>query len=259
MSIALDNNRIERVSGGGFLGRSKMAPCNLPILDPEDRGLVRVLVKEEREDGSLDHCSSASSSIGKNSDEEGGGGDENDEDEVQSKLKSSTFDSAVDALEQALPISKGISKFYNGKSKSFASLADAACSSIKDITKPENAYTRKRKNLLSYSLLYEKGRFPLPRSPGFPKRSMKSSLSSVALGMSMSNDDGSVEENGSSPETDSRNSSLSPPRSPPHLPPWRSFSVADLQHCAATASAMNSPSLSSHPLMGKRNKHDEVS
>uniref|UniRef100_A0A7C8Z0B0 Uncharacterized protein n=1 Tax=Opuntia streptacantha TaxID=393608 RepID=A0A7C8Z0B0_OPUST len=104
MSIALDNNRIERVSGGGFLGRSKMAPCNLPILDPEDRGLVRVLVKEEREDGSLDHCSSASSSIGKNSDEEGGGGDENDEDEVQSKLKSSTFDSAVDALEQALPI-----------------------------------------------------------------------------------------------------------------------------------------------------------
>ena len=130
---------------------------------------------------------------------------------------------------------------------------------MKDITKPENAYTRKRKNLLSYSLLYEKGRFPLPRSPGFPKRSMKSSLSSVALGMSMSNDDGSVEENGSSPETDSRNSSLSPPRLPPHLPPWRSFSVADLQHCAATASAINSPSLSSHPLMGKRNKHDEVS
>lgn len=248
---------MDRVSGGGFLRRSKIAPCNLSILDPEDRAMVRVSAVEERENRLVDPCSSSSSSIGNNSDddEERDGGDgENEEDEVQSKFKSSSpFDSAVDALEQALPMRRGISKFYNGKSKSFASLADAACSSLKDITKPENAYTRKRKNLLSYSLLYEKGRAPLPRNPGLPKRSMKSSQSSLALGVGLSNDEGSFEENGSSPETVSGNSSLSPPQSPPSLPPWRSFSVADLQHCAVTASL---PPLS---LMGKRNKHDEVS
>lgn len=56
---------------------------------------------------------------------------------------------------------RGISSFYNGKSKSFTSLADAwpstsssnsSSNSIQDIAKPENAYTRKRKNLGAFKL-----------------------------------------------------------------------------------------------------------
>lgn len=247
--------------------RTKMGAYNRSILDPRDRGLVRVVKEEERENGSSANlpCSSSSSSIGKNSDDDEDEKDD-EEDEVESKLKNSPFDSAVDALEQALPIRRGISNFYNGKSKSFASLADAACSSsIKEITKPENAYSRKRKNLMAYSLLYDKGRTSMHKSPGIgggiTKRPIHSSRSSLALAVAMNNCDNYIDENGSSPETNSsdnsRTPSLSPPSSPLPPPPWRSFSLADLQHCAVSASSLNS-NLSS-PLMGKRTKHDEVS
>ena len=50
---------------------------------------------------------------------------------------------------------RGISTFYNGKSKSFTSLADAThstTSSIQEIAKPENAYTRKRRNYGAFKL-----------------------------------------------------------------------------------------------------------
>ncbi|XP_071725450.1 protein OXIDATIVE STRESS 3 LIKE 2-like [Rutidosis leptorrhynchoides] len=66
-----------------------------------------------------------------------------------------SFDDAIQALEQALPMRRGISTYYNGKSKSFTSLnvvSLSPTSSIQDIAKPENAYTRKRKNLSAFNL-----------------------------------------------------------------------------------------------------------
>ncbi|GJT64616.1 hypothetical protein Tco_1016096 [Tanacetum coccineum] len=51
---------------------------------------------------------------------------------------------------------RGISKFYEGKSKSYGSLADAAkVSSIQDIVKKEGAYNRKRKNMIAHIVLLE--------------------------------------------------------------------------------------------------------
>lgn len=102
MSIALGNNRVEQISGGFLRRNNKMQPpYNLPpILDSGDRMVVRVVDKEERENGYLDPCSSSSSSsIGTNSDDE-----IDEENEAESKLKNTSFDSAVDALEKALPI-----------------------------------------------------------------------------------------------------------------------------------------------------------
>ncbi|KAF7811987.1 Damaged dna-binding 2, putative isoform 1 [Senna tora] len=59
-------------------------------------------------------------------------------------------------LEEVLPFSRGISKFYDGKSKSFTSLADAfASTSVKDIAKPQNAFTRKRRNLMALKLNHD--------------------------------------------------------------------------------------------------------
>ncbi|KAG9135346.1 hypothetical protein Leryth_007118 [Lithospermum erythrorhizon] len=99
-------------------------------------------------------CSSSSaSSIGKNSDISGISLDNNNvskdiEEEVQSSYKSPL--DAMQGLEDVLPIRKGISSFYNGKSKSFTSLADAASS--KELTKPESAYAKRRRNLLAYTI-----------------------------------------------------------------------------------------------------------
>ncbi|KAK6119664.1 hypothetical protein DH2020_046581 [Rehmannia glutinosa] len=137
---------------------------------------------------------SSSSSIGKNSDisEEKLSGDG---EEVQSSFKGPL--DAMDALEEVLPIRRGISRFYNGKSKSFASLADASSSSsIKDIAKPNNAYMRKRRNLLACNLIWDKA----------PVAMNNSETEKQALSVSSSRKDFSS---------------------------LRSFSLADLQQCVS--------------------------
>ncbi|KAL9399993.1 hypothetical protein Peur_008954 [Populus x canadensis] len=187
---------------------------------------------------------SSSSSIGKNSDLTDGGEDGLEENEVQSAYKG-TLDS-MEALEEVLPIRRGISNFYNGKSKSFTSLSDASSSpSIKDIAKPENAYTRKRRNLLAFSHVWEKTR-SFPYRSGIAKRPISNSKSTLALAVAMSSS-----ESISSASEDSTSTSKSPPNLPPLHPrsrashnnltslpsprqnfsPWRSFSLADLQQC----------------------------
>jgi hypothetical protein len=141
---------------------------------------------------------------------------------------------------------RGISNFYNGKSKSFTSLSDASSSpSIKDIAKPENAYTRKRRNLLAFSHVWEKTR-SFPYRSGIAKRPISNSKSTLALAVAMSSS-----ESISSASEDSTSTSKSPPNLPPLHPrsrashnnltslpsprqnfsPWRSFSLADLQQC----------------------------
>lgn len=150
---------------------------------------------------------------------------------------------------------RGISNFYNGKSKSFTSLADASLSpSVKDITKPENAYTRRRRNLMAFHHVWDKNRsFPLrSNSGGISKRTISTSRSTLALAVAMNNCDSS---SSASEESNSRSPPLLPPLHPgsrvcnptgacPSSPfkqnfsAWRSFSLADLQHCA-TAATMN--------------------
>ncbi|KAH6761382.1 hypothetical protein C2S51_018331 [Perilla frutescens var. frutescens] len=170
-------------------------------------------------------CSDESSSIGKNSDisenlsEKSGDGEE-----VQSSYKGPL--DAMEALEEVLPIRRGISRFYNGKSKSFASLADASSSTtIKEIAKPENAYMRKRRNLLASNLGWDKMRSSPLRGNGggIAKRVTTSSRTTLALAVAMNNSESECSYAGGS----------SSPRK--EFCPWRSFSLADLQQCAAVA------------------------
>ncbi|KAK9273724.1 hypothetical protein L1049_018534 [Liquidambar formosana] len=200
MSIALDRGR-NRMEGSGFIhGMSCVSIFESPspdILIGDRRFPSAVssgeVLEEERGREKSDSCSSSSSSsssIGKNSDLSGrsSDGEDSGEAEVQSSYKQ-PFDS-MDALEEVLPIRRGISRFYSGKSKSFASLTDASStSSVKDIAKPENAYTRKRRNLLASSLVWDKNRNSPLRSNGggISKRPANSSRSTLALAVAMSN------------------------------------------------------------------------
>jgi hypothetical protein len=105
-------------------------------------------------------ASCSSSSVERNSNSYGeneAGSDGGDKSEIQSSYKGPL--DAIDALEDSLPFGRrGISKFYCGKSKSFTTLADviSKSSSAKDLSKPENAYTRKHKNLLSLNFISKK-------------------------------------------------------------------------------------------------------
>ncbi|KAM0036487.1 hypothetical protein Hdeb2414_s0014g00426921 [Helianthus debilis subsp. tardiflorus] len=109
--------------------------------------------------------SSSSSSIGNDSDDEDNHND--DDGDAQSpyrydpKISTGSLDHAIQALEKALPIRRGISTFYDGKSKSFTCLANmwrSSTPSINDIAKPENAFNRKRRNLLASTLLSHKNK-----------------------------------------------------------------------------------------------------
>ncbi|VYS59251.1 unnamed protein product [Arabidopsis thaliana] len=89
--------------------------------------------------------SSSSDSIGENSDDDEGG-----ENEIESSYKGPL--DMMESLEEALPIKRAISKFYKGKSKSFMSLSETSSLPVKDLTKPENLYSRRRRNLLSHRI-----------------------------------------------------------------------------------------------------------
>ncbi|KAG8375767.1 hypothetical protein BUALT_Bualt10G0134500 [Buddleja alternifolia] len=190
--------------------------------------------------------SEESSSIGKNSDlsenslEKSKSGDC---EEVQSSYKGPL--DAMEALEEVLPISRvdvplpfkheafvrrGISRFYNGKSKSFASLADtsSSSSSIKDLSKPDNAYIRKRRNLLACNLVWDKTRSSPLRGNvggGISKRVTGSGRTTLALAVAMNNCESEKQQGG---ECNSNSAVAS-------FSSWRSFSLADLQHCVSVS------------------------
>ncbi|KAL1552297.1 hypothetical protein AAHA92_13110 [Salvia divinorum] len=184
--------------------------------------------------------SDESSSIGKNSDlSENSMEKSGDGEEVQSSYKGPL--DAMEALEEVLPIRRGISRFYNGKSKSFASLRDASSSSsIKEIAKTENAHARKRRNLLATNLGWEKGRgSPLKgNGGGILKRvaSTATAKTTLALAVAMSN---------AGSECNSPIGSSSPRKG--DFSTWRSFSLADLQHCAGAKLNSNSNGMALKP------------
>lgn len=254
------NHDLDRRIGRSGFGAHKMTCLSIYSDDsggnspPEFGGDDRPpkVVVEERGDDS----SSSTSSIGRNSDdssaERSSGGDgDGDGEEVQSQLKTGAFDN-LEALEEVLPMKRSISNFYSGKSKSFTSLADAvSCSSIKDIVKPENAYTRKRKNLLAFSNIWDKDSTSIRRSNsgGIAKRHSNSrSLLALAATMgcaeSNNNSDSSISHLSSPgnclpplpPQVRrlSNDSSSSPPKQ--MFSPWRSLSLSDLQGAAASTS-----------------------
>ncbi|XP_051113976.1 protein OXIDATIVE STRESS 3 LIKE 1-like [Andrographis paniculata] len=214
----------------------------------------------EDQSGSLSP-SSSTSSIGKNSDESGGGGSGGggDEEEVQSEYKGGPLDS-LDALEEVLPVKKSISKFYCGKSKSFTSLSDAATiPSIQDITKPENEYTRKRKNLLAFNTYLDRNRHNLRPGIGGMSKRPTNSRSMLVLAASAN---GSETNSGDTSNSNSSPPGFTLPPLPPHarrpmhrelslFPPdnkfstLRSFSLFDLQG-TAVAEASNGSGDESH-------------
>ncbi|XP_054798578.1 protein OXIDATIVE STRESS 3 LIKE 1-like [Prosopis cineraria] len=249
---------------------TRAVTCTSAFFDPsQDRkpeagsGGDRALPAKVADD-KFSTSSSSTSSIGRNSDlssERSMGDEDRGENEAQSAYNGSL--DMMQSLEEVLPVSRGISKFYNGKSKSFTNLTHACSSpSVKDLAKPDNGYNRKRRNLMAFNHVWNKNRsFPLKsNSGGISKRTiLSSSRSALALAVAMNSSDSSS----------SITSEDSISKSPPYLPPlhplssassitsggspspfahnfstWRSFSLADLQHCATTAT-MKMPSSSS--------------
>jgi hypothetical protein len=154
-----------------------------------------------------------------------------------------------------------MSKFYSGKSKSFSCLKQAATSSgsAKDISKAENAYSRKRKSVLAYSVMYESSNKTAAVEvyetgpPKGPASLSRCSLVTIASSSSRSSSSFSIEDNGlpeqlhypCSPD-DIEN--CGPPKGPMPQPgsctcktpsaPIRSFSMMDLPGLRCSSSSV---------------------
>ncbi|KAM1550625.1 hypothetical protein TB1_042236 [Malus domestica] len=237
MSTAL-NSAAARI---GIAPSSGFACGGLLFDSPETRRRVPA--------GEVSVSSASSSSIGKNSDDESERYDGGENDEAQSSYKGPL--DMMNELEEVLPMRRGISKYYNYKSKSFTSLVGASSSSnIKELAKPDNAYTRKRRNLLASNHMWEKNRTSLPlrsNGGGISKRSIPSSRSALALAVKL----GNCSESSTSSTSEESNSSSNPTSPRPPLPPgyacplggyaaWRSYSLADLQECTTATTANTS-------------------
>ncbi|KAL5699644.1 hypothetical protein ACHQM5_030519 [Ranunculus cassubicifolius] len=72
--------------------------------------------------------------------------DDQDGEEVESGLNGAL--GSMSSLEESLPIKRGLSKFYGGKSRSFANLMEIR--RVEDVTKPEHPFN-KRKRILRTS------------------------------------------------------------------------------------------------------------
>lgn len=184
------------------------------------------VVTEEEEEKLEAEDSSESSSIGVQSSSSEEEDDEERGNEVQSKLKDEGALTSMDSLEDSLPIKRGLSNFFTGKSKSFASLSDASAGSARDLKKEENPFNKRRRILIANKI---------SRSRRASYSSLITSLPSL-LSPEHALQEGMEEED----ERGEENSSLAPlPKPLSHgvgrglskaFKSPRSFSLSDLQH-----------------------------
>ncbi|KAK9097438.1 hypothetical protein Sjap_022935 [Stephania japonica] len=73
--------------------------------------------------------------------------DNEDDEKVEIKPKGAL--SSMNSLEESLPIKRGLSNFFNGKSKSFANFSEV--SSVSDLAKPDNPFNKRRRTLIARS------------------------------------------------------------------------------------------------------------
>ncbi|KAM6544188.1 hypothetical protein CsatB_008635 [Cannabis sativa] len=93
-----------------------------------------------------DDSSNCSSSIGAPDDSDDDASSQGDADEVQSKFRGGSL-STLDSIEEALPIKRGLSNHFSGKSKSFTNLSEV--SAVTDLKKKENPLNKRRRILIA--------------------------------------------------------------------------------------------------------------
>ncbi|CAA6671127.1 unnamed protein product [Spirodela intermedia] len=139
-------------------------------------------------------------------------GDEDQEEhdeEVQSRLKNGVL-ASLGSLEVALPVKRGLSNCFSGKSKSFASLSEAASlCSAGDLAKTEHPINKRRRITMAFRASWQ-------------RRASSATLTTSNLRVL------AEEEEEHSHRCPSSSAAL--PTSPDNFKSSRSFSLSDLQH-----------------------------
>ncbi|CAE6006605.1 unnamed protein product [Arabidopsis arenosa] len=133
---------------GGVSAQDKAVQTALFLADESGRGGSQIgigLRMSNNNSKSPEESSDSSSSIGESSENE-----EEEEDDAVS-CQRGTLDMFGSSLEDSLPIKRGLSNHYVGKSKSFGNLMEAA-STAKDLEKVENPFNKRRRLVIANKL-----------------------------------------------------------------------------------------------------------
>ncbi|KAG7637297.1 hypothetical protein ISN45_At02g018500 [Arabidopsis thaliana x Arabidopsis arenosa] len=133
----------------GVSAQDKAVQTALFLADESGRGGSQIgigLRMSNNNNKSPEESSDSSSSIGESSENE----EEEEEDDAVS-CQRGTLDSFSSSLEDSLPIKRGLSNHYVGKSKSFGNLMEAA-SKAKDLEKVENPFNKRRRLVIANKL-----------------------------------------------------------------------------------------------------------
>ncbi|KAL7162544.1 hypothetical protein ACSBR2_042939 [Camellia fascicularis] len=142
-------------------------------------------INGDQEDDAYNNGSSSSTSLGDSTASNGSSFSSSDmADDASSSSPSCSPTSSSNGplsdlsdLMTQLPIKRGLSKFYDGKSQSFTSLSRVT--SIEDLPKKESPYRRKMKASKSYGGGLDTYKLHTLPKPSISKKSSRSSLSSL--------------------------------------------------------------------------------
>ncbi|KAI3468417.1 hypothetical protein Pfo_025080 [Paulownia fortunei] len=101
-----------------------------------------------------------------------GESDQDDQAEVESKAtRRSTLD-CLASLEESLPMKRGLSSHYTGRSKSFGNLTELGLEDVKDLEKKEHPVNKRRRLILAHEYydktLHGGGSSTMPHTSSLP-------------------------------------------------------------------------------------------
>lgn len=135
--------------------------------DDDDGGRGSLISNRIRPDKSLDDSSDSSSSIGAPDDSEEE--EQEGEEEVDSAVSRKGALVSLDSLEDSLPIKRGLSNHFSGKSKSFANLSEMSCvNRVKDLEKPENPFNKRRRLIMANKWARKSSLYNWPNPKSMP-------------------------------------------------------------------------------------------
>ncbi|XP_010417211.1 PREDICTED: uncharacterized protein LOC104702976 [Camelina sativa] len=141
-----------RDRGGVTAAQDKAVQTALFLADESGRGGSQIGIGLRMSKSPEESSDSSSSSIGESSENEEEEEEEED-DAVSYRGVGGTLDSFSSSLEDSLPIKRGLSNHYVGKSKSFGNLMEAASNNnAKDLEKFENPFNKRRRLVIANKL-----------------------------------------------------------------------------------------------------------
>ncbi|MCL7027891.1 hypothetical protein MKW94_015426 [Papaver nudicaule] len=159
MSLVFDSRGVSVGPTVGFQGGSSVSGSPSAYVSNKHRlSLSSSSSSSNEEENTRVSCFSVDPDLSSDNSSIGEGLDDSDDDE--NEVGSNNLNgalSSMDSLEDSLPIKRGLSNYFTGKSKSFGNLSEVT--TLKSLAKTENPFNKRRRTLIAYKLSRSRSNF----------------------------------------------------------------------------------------------------